>query len=167
MLTKIKFLNLLTFDQKSYFKEYDFWKETSYESENMEYEDISNKLDTTNSKGKKYTIVLIKIKDHDAKIDVKESIEDKLKSKYFLVAEEIYSEEEITKLKPYCRCLACKASIFNPEKYFTCRCCVGCLYESNNKIRHYVVKETRKYYKLKQLPFLTRCFLSSSSLDIE
>lgn len=167
MLTKSRFENLSKYDFESNFKEYDFWKETSYESENMEYEDVTNKLDTTNSEDKKYIITLIKIKDHAAKNCMIESLEDKLKSKYFLVAEEIYSKEEIEKLKPYCRCLACKASIFSFEKYFTCRCCVGCLYESDDKIRHYVVKNTRKYYKLKQLPFLTRCFSSLSGLDIE
>lgn len=159
MWAKIKSEDLSTFDPKLYFKEYDFWKETSHMSEDMEYDNVADKLDTTNTEGKNYTVQLIKVKDRNV------PLEDNLNAKYFFVAEEKYSEEELSKLRPYCRCIACKASVFSLEKYFACRCCVGCLYASDDRISHYVVRETRKYYRLKQLPILTR--MSSSVSGIE
>lgn len=166
MWITIKSKDLVTFDPKSYFEKYDFWKETSYLYADMEYDDITDKLDTTNPEGKKYIVKIIKIKDHGTPI-CEESLEDKKKARYFFVAEEKYSEEEILKLRPYCRCLACKSSIFSLKYHFTCRCCVGCLYASDEKISHDVVKETRKYYRMKQLPWLTRWAISSSGLDID
>lgn len=164
MWVTIETEDLSTFDTSTYFKEYDFWKETSHTSADIEYDEVTEKLDTTNPEGKNYTVKLIRVKDCGVKLG-DESLEAKLKSRYFFVAEEKYSEEEILKLRPYCRCIACKASIFSLEKYFTCRCCVGCLHASEERISHYVVKETRKYYRLKQLPFLMRFSSSVSSVE--
>lgn len=141
---RVKHEKLNSFVPEEYFKYYDYWSATTSDSITLDEELLSKQLDTTNAEGKKYEINLIEIND----------IDDKMQPIYFFVAEEIYTKDELEKLKLYCRCRACKASYFNLEKYLTCRCCVGCLH--SDRISHYVVKETRKYYKYKQLPFLTR-----------
>jgi hypothetical protein len=163
--------DLSKFDPQSYFANHDFWKETTYKSEDVEYEDVEDKLDTTNNKNIMYEVELVRVKDSNIKLsDVCDDISDELKSdkskvRYFFVANEKYSEEEILKLRPYCRCIACKSSYFSLNKYFACRCCVGCLHYSDERISDYVVKETRKYYNYKQSSLLSKMSSSLSSAD--
>lgn len=45
----------------------------------------------------------------------------------YVVAERYLSDEFLKPLEPYCRCPVCVRSVFNPMRWFYCRCCVGCI----------------------------------------
>jgi hypothetical protein len=63
-------------------------------------------------------------------------------SRYFLVAKEIVSENELNMLIPYCRCIYHTSTpIFSCGP---CKCCVGCV--ESMFYSQYVVKESRKHY---------------------
>ena len=121
----------------------------------VNYDDLPNQLDVpSNEEGKQYKVKLLIVRD---RADFNKSVDEdeKGKSREFFIAEEQYSDEEIVKLTPYCRCSVCSASIFSLIKYCQCRCCVGCLRttEGGEDVKrniHHVVRETRKYYELKQ-----------------
>jgi hypothetical protein len=45
----------------------------------------------------------------------------------YVVIEEVLNEAELKELIPFCQCSYHQMHWLNPMKYFTCRCCVGCL----------------------------------------
>ncbi len=61
----------------------------------------------------------------------------------YVVANEKLSAEEKEKLAAYCQCAYHQMYWFNPIKYFTCACCVGCLQTPN--YQQYVINTTRKH----------------------
>lgn len=73
------------------------------------------------------------------KINVRETNED-LK---YVVANEVLSEEQRKELAKYCQCEYHTTSWFNPFKYITCQCCVGCL--DSPFPRQYIIDKSRKY----------------------
>jgi len=123
------FLDLNTFDPKSYFKYYDH-----YEDYDPHKEYTTNVFTHDYGKGNRtYQYNLYTITDLNNKELVKE----------FVVTEEIISDEELNQLKPFCQCEYHTKSYFNPMKYFTCRCCHGCL--DSPFYRPYVVQKTRAF----------------------
>jgi len=69
--------------------------------------------------------------------------------KIFLIAQEVYSEEELKKLEPFCECDYCSGSYFNPLSYFECGCCCGCIKAGPDYARKGVVEKARE--KLQKL----------------
>lgn len=123
------FADINVFDPVKYFEDKDYWVEITADNSAPE-------LDTTNDENKTYYIVDYTIADY----------EDRDKKRSFIVAEEQFSEEEIKKLEPYCRCQVCIAPFFSLKRWTTCRCCVGCLQSGELFVRDYTVKKARKYY---------------------
>ena len=61
-----------------------------------------------------------------------------------LVAQEVYDEAELKDLIKYCRCIICNAYWFNPAKYLSCPCCVGCIGAANSGFTNIrTIKEAR------------------------
>lgn len=61
-----------------------------------------------------------------------------------VVAEEVYDEAELKDLVKYCRCSICNAYWFNPVKYLSCPCCVGCIRAALDGFPSiYVIREAR------------------------
>ena len=67
----------------------------------------------------------------------------KSKDKY-VVAQEEYSESELRELEPYCSCYKCSLWFFNPSKYLTCSCCVGCIRAGPDYARKTIVDKARE-----------------------
>ena len=67
------------------------------------------------------------------------------KSKKYIIVEEQLSEDEIIELKPYCRCPYHVMNWYNPWRFMTCRCCVGCL--DSPFPQPWVINQSRQYMK--------------------
>ena len=67
--------------------------------------------------------------------------------KVYIVAQEYLTKEEKDRLKPYCQCRYHNMYSFNPMKYLTCRCCVGCIDSPSPSV--HVIAKTREYMKSK------------------
>lgn len=103
--------NLDTFDPRKYFSEYPYVKE--YDPKII-YD--CNYFDKDYGVGiKKYILNLYNI------------YQEKNKEQYYVVAMEILSSEDAKTLEKYCQCNYCNKHWLNPVKYFTCKCCVGCI----------------------------------------
>lgn len=61
----------------------------------------------------------------------------------YVVSREVLSEEQQRELAKYCQCLYHSYSWYNPFKYFTCRCCVGCL--DSPFPQQYIINKAREY----------------------
>lgn len=121
------------FDPKDYFNNFPKYEE--YDEEKL-YDD-KFKYDFGSGE-KEYINVIYTIYDENSKFDMKQ---DNLKEKYkkyreekiekkckkYVVAKEELSEKDRKDLEKYCCCEYCSKSWYNPIKYITCRCCVGCI----------------------------------------
>lgn len=58
-------------------------------------------------------------------------------------AKEVLSTEELQSLMPWCTCTKCASYWFNPSKYFTCGCCVGCLKAGAEYAQQYAIDGAR------------------------
>lgn len=66
---------------------------------------------------------------------------------HYVAAEEELSNDELTKLKPYCSCDYCDKHWLNPMKYLVCRCCTGCL--SSSFPSQYCINKAREKFNSK------------------
>lgn len=94
---------------EDYFYEYDYWEPYS------ESKSYSKRTYQAAYKGimKEYNNYLCVMQDADET------------EKYYVVAKRIRSKLET--LEPYCTCLTCSSSIFNPLKYIWCAHCTRCI----------------------------------------
>lgn len=63
----------------------------------------------------------------------------------YVVQHEIISEEELKRLQPHCQCPIHRMSWWQPAKYLTCPCCVGCLDCGIDFASPSVIKKTREF----------------------
>ena len=54
------------------------------------------------------------------------------------------TEEQSKRLAPHCQCSVCNMSVFNPAKYITCRCCVGCIKSIDNASQENIARAIEK-----------------------
>jgi hypothetical protein len=107
-------------DPNDYFKYYDFWEEFD---ETKEYQnDIEKEYQ---GKNKKYRNVLYTIRQRENFDQLNE------KKRKFVISEEQYDVDEINSLIKFCPCKFCQMYWFNPIRFLTCPCCVGCISSAN------------------------------------
>lgn len=105
--------DLSIFDPKEYFKEYPFYEE--YNKDKIyDKEEFSKDFGFGEHTYEYSYYVISDSVDHD-------------QTKTYIVAKEILSEDEQRELAKYCECRYHELKWYNISKYFTCRCCVGCL----------------------------------------
>jgi hypothetical protein len=75
-------------------------------------------------------------------------IDGKMPDKKYVAVREVLSQSELRKLAKHCQCEKCTKYYFNPMRYFTCGCCVGCLSWGNGFYSPAVLKKTREYIKI-------------------
>jgi hypothetical protein len=111
-----KTLDIATFDEQVYFEDYHHYEVCSptktYTPDTFVY-DYGHGQHTY-----VYKLYTIYLKQNNE--TVKENI--------YIVVEEVLSKQELNILKPYCQCYVCTSNWYNISKYFTCRCCIGCLH---------------------------------------
>jgi hypothetical protein len=62
---------------------------------------------------------------------------------YGVYAKEVLSTEELQSLAPWCTCTKCASYWFNPNRYLTCGCCVGCLKAGKDYAHQYAIDGAR------------------------
>jgi hypothetical protein len=62
----------------------------------------------------------------------------------FVIAEEQYTEEELSKLASLCECDVCTASYLSLLRYVGCPCCYGCITAGIGYARKDVVEQARE-----------------------
>jgi len=67
-----------------------------------------------------------------------------IEGKYFIVAEEVFSSEELESLFEFCPCQVCDNSWRDIYRYFVCTHCVGCVGSSNAWGSHVHAARERK-----------------------
>lgn len=122
--------NLKYFDPDVRFKYSDFWTEIT--------ETNPDPIIKLPSDGKSYELMKCVITDEL----------DKSNKRIFVVAQEIFSEAELQKLEPFCQCDICSAPYFSINKWFGCRCCVGCIKSGVDFVSEYNVKRARELYEV-------------------
>lgn len=63
--------------------------------------------------------------------------------RYFVVAQEIVSDEEMKELVPFCPCDICSMWWFDPRQFIVCPCCVGCIKTGRSFRNNSNIKEAR------------------------
>ncbi len=93
--------------------------------------------------GKTYTndVIIDDRKYQTTLYTLKDNVADKVL--HYVAYEELFDDEYVNRLKPYCRCYVHKLPWYTINKYFYCKCCYGCL--KSDRQEKYVIRETRDY----------------------
>lgn len=130
--------DLTNFDPKEYFEDNDYWNEIL---ENVDDDTNINNIKSKIVSTKNYSL---------AKFVIRDSSKMKLPTRFFIVAEEIFTKEELKLLEPYCQCRICTASYFSLNRWFDCRCCFGCIKMGKRYASERLVKQARRLHEAKK-----------------
>lgn len=133
MKTTYTIIDLDNFDPKSFFKSegYPFFEEFD---ESKTYSNLSFEFD--------YGQGLRTYKFSQYSISDKNNVKKRLS---FIISEEQLNEKELEELSKYCQCQYHIKKWYNPMKYFTCKCCHGCLESCFPE--QFVINDTRKFIR--------------------
>ena len=70
-----------------------------------------------------------------------------INKKYYIISREEISNDECNELAKHCQCEWHKMWKYNPLRYFTCKCYVGCLEYGSEFTTQWVIDDTKKYIK--------------------
>lgn len=128
--------DLTQFNPVEYFAEYHYFEKFD---KDKEYNNEIFEQDFGHGE-RKYRYQLYVINEQSSGDETKER-----KSKKYIIVKEQLSEDEITALAPYCRCPYHVMNWYNPLRFLTCRCCVGCL--DSPFPQAWVINQSREYMK--------------------
>lgn len=140
-----EYLDLDRFDPQEHFKDYHYYEifDPEINLEKFYIHDYGH--GPLRYQMEKYTFIHTKLTwdDLDYLDLVKKEKHDR--ELVYMVAKERLTDEERDSLIPYCTCLMCSRSYFNPARYFGCPCCVGCLtVRDHYYTRQYMINAARK-----------------------